>query len=113
MATAPYKKRLASYLIIRSTWSNLRKPSNVTEMIFQSTFSPKLPFCGKQYRVYIKSYNFVMLYYKAIIKAARIAKRLLYRMIARNRFSKNYANGRFSHSGSHIIYFQITVEIRE
>ena len=36
------------------------------------------------------------------IKAARIAKTLLYRMIARTIFSKNLANGRFSHSGSHI-----------
>ena len=42
----------------------------------------------------------MMLYYKAIIK---VAKRLLYRMIARTRFSKNLANGRFSHSGSHIM----------
>ena len=43
---------------------------NVTGIIFQSTLSPILPFCGKQYRVCVRSYNFVMLYYKAIIKAA-------------------------------------------
>ena len=40
----------------------------------------------------------MMLYYKAIIKAAPY----IYRMIARNRFFFNYANGRFSHSGSHM-----------
>ena len=42
----------------------------VTGMIFQSTLSPILLFCDKQYRVCVRSYNFVMLYYKAIIKAA-------------------------------------------
>ena len=70
MATIPYKKRLGVKFDYTEYEIEFTETVFVTEMIFQSTLSPILPFCGKQYRVCIRSYNFVMHYYKAIIKAA-------------------------------------------
>ena len=70
MATLPYKKAAGIKFDYTEYEVEFTETIYVTGMIFQSTLSPILPFCGKQYRVCVRSYSFVMLYYKAIIKAA-------------------------------------------